>query len=195
MQTKGKSCHICHSIDFSNNYLYPSEIKPDGSITCYRCIKRQEREAREKFYIKNLTTIDAETQALHNPEEETLRMKNKQSCKLFRCVVCWRHIFAEDSIVSFEAGYAHKLCVEIRPLTRNRVRCKLCKKQFKTKTGLAIHQVRCLSLRNVGLDVVERSQQKMSEDLRVLDESADYGILGDVARDNRNKLKQKGAVV
>ena len=29
--------------------------------------------------------------------------------------------------------------------------------------------------------------------LRVLDESADYGILGDVARDNRNKLKQKGA--
>ena len=27
---------------------------------------------------------------------------------------------------------------------------------------------------------------------RVLDEGADYGILGDVARDNRKTLKQKG---
>ena len=94
-------------------------------------------------------------QALPNPENEALRMKTKESCKLFRCLVCWKYIFAEDSIVSFGPGYAHKLCVEIRTVTPNRVRCKLCTKQFKTKRGLAVHQGRCLSLRNVGMDVVE----------------------------------------
>jgi hypothetical protein len=109
-------------------------------------------EARN-FY-EHIEAIKAERQALHNPENEALRMKMKESCKLFRCLVCWKYIFAEDSIVSFEAGYAHKLCVEIRAVRPNRVRCKLCGRQFNKKRGLAVHQGRCVSLRNVGMDMV-----------------------------------------
>ena len=65
----------------------------------------------------DLTTIadtDREALASHDSTTEGLKLRNRNNCKLFRCLVCWKYIFPDDSITLYEAGYAHKLCLEIR---------------------------------------------------------------------------------
>lgn len=43
-------------------------------------------------------------------QAESIRFKQHQECKLFRCLKCWLLIHPEDEIKPFKEGFIHKLC-------------------------------------------------------------------------------------
>jgi hypothetical protein len=47
----------------------------------------------------------------HKRETEQLKTRSKETCKLFRCIKCWKYIFVDDSIVPVRDGYVHKVCI------------------------------------------------------------------------------------
>lgn len=42
--------------------------------------------------------------------EEVIPIKLSNTCKLFRCLRCWRYIFPDDELVSYNDGFIHKIC-------------------------------------------------------------------------------------
>ena len=43
-------------------------------------------------------------------QDESIKFKQHQECKLFRCLKCWLLIHPDDNIVPFKEGYMHRVC-------------------------------------------------------------------------------------
>lgn len=44
----------------------------------------------------------------------TISIKSKETCNLFRCIICWMYILPDDSITDYKDGYVHSFCNQRR---------------------------------------------------------------------------------
>lgn len=81
---------------------------------------KENREAKWRWFAEakenEIRKIDADTIAdgkeFGIKQEEAIKFKQRQECKLFRCVVCWHIIHpTDDEITTKGDGFAHKICV------------------------------------------------------------------------------------
>ena len=73
-----------------------------------------EKTILKKQIIKRMRFIDIETAANISEyglkQEPCINFKQREECKLFRCLRCWLLIHPDDDILEYQEGFIHKLC-------------------------------------------------------------------------------------
>lgn len=83
----------------------------DGYTThMYHELFNLEHRLETKF--KDLVSVYEQLKQsdIEHERNERIKFKSHQTCKLFRCLKCWKYILPDDSILAHGDGYIHGVC-------------------------------------------------------------------------------------
>jgi len=123
-------CPICHNY-YSNHQQEEYRLH----LAAHRRGLESQLENKLEDLVARYALLK-ENDKREREQEEQIRLKPHQTCKMFRCLKCWKLILPDDDMQEFGDGYVHKICLHI--VHRNRSYSKKYNKTKRVRAGLEV---------------------------------------------------------